>query len=218
MSYDAVLFDHDGVLLTLTSTEAHRSGARSAFEEVGVAAPDPDHVEDVSFGVSASRLETICAAYDLDPATFWPVRDTAISAAQREQMRAGGKRPYRDVSALADLTMPLGIVSSNQQATVDFALDHFDLADAFQTVQAREPTVESLRKKKPEPHYVERALGDLGVSDALFVGDNESDVVAAHRAGIDAAFIRRPHRADTVLSVDAEYVVWGLEDVVSIAE
>lgn len=218
MSYDAVIFDNDGVLLTLTSAEAHRTGAREAFERVGVDAPDPDHVEDMSIGVSVPRLESVCAAYDVDPERFWRARDAAISTAQRAEMRAGEKRPYDDIGRLEDLSVPLGVVSSNQQATVDFAFDHFGLDAAFETVHARAPTIESLRRKKPHPHYVEAALDDLGVGDALFVGDNESDVEAAHRAGIDAAFIRRPHRVDADLSVTPDYDVWGLEDVVRIAE
>ena len=218
MSYDAVIFDNDGVLLTLTSMEAHLAGTREAFDQVGVPSPDADHVEAMSIGVSVPQLEAVCSAYDIDPARFWRARDAAISAAQRAAIRAGEKRPYDDVGRLDDLTVPLGLVSSNQQATVTFALDYFDLESAFETVQARPPTVESLRLKKPNPHYVETAMSDLGVSDALFVGDNESDVEAAHRAGIDAAFVRRPHRRDADLSVGPDYDVQGLDDVVRIVE
>lgn len=217
MGYDGVIFDNDGVLLTLTSSDAHLNGAREAFERVGVPTPDPDHVEAISFGVSVNRLDAICRRYDLDPAEFWRARDDAISAAQRAEMTAGEKRPYSDIDVLSDLSMPLGVVTSNQRATVEFAFDHFGLAPYFQTVQAREPTVESLERKKPHPFYVERALDDLGVDDVLLVGDNESDVEAAHRAGIDAAFIRRPHRVDASLDVAPEYEIWGLEDVVRIA-
>ena len=54
-------------------------------------------------------------------------------------------------------------------------------------------TVESLERKKPNTHYVERALSDLDADAALYVGDSESDVVAADRAGLDSAFVRRPH-------------------------
>lgn len=216
MGYDGVIFDNDGVLLTLTSSDAHRAGARAAFDRVGVSMPEPEHVEAMGFGVSVPQLESICAQYDLDPASFWRARDSEISAAQRDEIEAGEKRPYRDIDALSELTVPLGVVSSNQQATVEFAFDHFDLAPHFETVQAREPTVGSLERKKPNPHYVEQALGELGVSEALLVGDNESDIEAAHRAGIDAAFIRRPHRVDTALDVVPEYEIWGLEDVVRI--
>jgi predicted phosphoribosyltransferase len=47
-------------------------------------------------------------------------------------------------------------------------------------------------------------------------GAGAANVVAAHRAGIDSAFIRRPHRVDTRLSVDPDYEVWGLADIARI--
>ncbi|MBX0321991.1 HAD family hydrolase [Halomicroarcula sp. F13] len=218
MGYEAVIFDNDGVLLTLTSMDAHLDGTREAFARVGVTDPHPDHVEAMSIGVTVDRLEAVCAEYDLDPDEFWVARDGTISEVQRAEMTAGEKRPYDDVDALDSFDSPLGVVSSNQRATVEFAFDHFGLAPHFETVHARDPTIQSLERKKPRPYYVEQALADLGVSDALFVGDNESDVRAAHAAGIDSAFIRRPHRVDTDLSVTPDYEVWGLADVVSIAE
>ncbi|WP_276271104.1 HAD family hydrolase [Haloarcula litorea] len=217
MGYDAVIFDNDGVLLTPTSQRTHVEGARDAFARVGVTDPHPDHVDAMSIGVDVAELERVCEAYGLDPSSFWSVRDAAISDAQRSDMTDGEKHPYDDLDALAALSTPLGVVSSNQRATVEFAFDHFGLADHFETVHAREPTIESLERKKPAPHYVEAALADLGVDDALFVGDNESDVVAADRAGIDSAFIRRPHRVDAALSVTPDYEVWGLDDIVDIA-
>ncbi|MBV0923827.1 HAD family hydrolase [Halomicroarcula limicola] len=218
MGYDAVIFDNDGVLLTLTSMEAHREGSRDAFARAGVPDPHPDHVEAMSIGVSVAELESICERYDLEPEAFWSTRDAAISAAQQAEMTAGEKRPYDDIDALDKFETPLAVVSSNQQETVEFAFDHFGLDTHFETVYGREPTVKSLERKKPHPHYVERALADLDVEDALFVGDNESDVRAAHGAGIDSAFIRRPHRVDASLSVRPDYEIWGLDDVVDIAE
>jgi len=49
------------------------------------------------------------------------------------------------------------------------------------------------------------------------VGDDESDVVAAHRAGIDSAFIRRPHRRDADLDVEPTYVIDDLHDLRRVA-
>lgn len=71
-------------------------------------------------------------------------------------------------------------------------------------------TVESLRRKKPEPYYLDRALDELGAETALYVGDSEHDVVAAHEAGIEAAFLRREHNATASLSVTPEYELAGL--------
>jgi HAD superfamily hydrolase (TIGR01549 family) len=218
MSYESVIFDNDGVLLTLTSRATHQAGTRRAFERVGVVDPDPDHLEAMRIGVTPDRLDAVCRHYDLDPEQFWTARDGAISAAQRAAIRAGEKRPYGDVRALDRLEGPLGVVSSNQQATVDFAFDHFDLDRYFETVRGRPPTVQSLHRKKPSPYYIDQALSDLGVTDALYVGDSESDVQAAQRAGIDSAFVRRPHTVDTDLSVTPTYDVDGLAAVADLAE
>ncbi|QCC51557.1 HAD family hydrolase [Halapricum salinum] len=214
--YDAVVFDNDGVLLELTELEPHYDGAREAFAAVGIEEPADSDVEAMSIGVTPAKLDDVCQRYDLDPATFWRERDRAIAQRQHEEMRAGRKRPYDDINHLDALECPLGVVSSNQDATVDFAFEHFGLDHHFETVYGRPPTVESLHRKKPEPYYLERALSDLGTREALYVGDSETDVEAAHAAGIDSAFVRRPHRDDTELSVSPDYEITGLDEVVDL--
>lgn len=216
--YDAVVFDNDGVLLELTELEPHYEGAREAFAAVGVDDPADSDVEAMGIGVTPEKLHTVCQRYELDPATFWRERDRAIAQRQHEEMRAGRKRPYDDIHHLDSLACPLGVVSSNQDATVDFAFEHFGLDRHFDTVYGRPPTVESLHRKKPEPYYLERALADLGAREALYVGDSETDVEAAHAAGIDSAFIRRPHRADLDLSVVPDHELTDLGDVVDLVD
>lgn len=211
MGYDAVLFDHDGVLVDLTSMATHRRGAREAFAAVGVEDPAEEDVEATSIGVTPEILTTVCERYGIDPSAFWFQRDSITARGQFEEIRAGEKGPYDDLDVLADLPVPMGVVSSNQRATVAFSLSYFGLADHFETLQARDPTVESLARKKPDPYYVERALSELDASNALLVGDSESDVTAAERAGIDAAFVRRPHRADADLAVSPTHEIDGLD-------
>lgn len=220
MSYDAVVFDNDGVLLEVTDEDdaRYREGVRAAFHELGVPAPRDEHVGALLYGVTVERLDAVCDAYGLDPAEFWAARDRHCARVQREQIREGGKGPYDDVAALDDLACPLGIVSANQHETVAFVLEHFGLVDRFDTYYGRRPTVADLRRKKPDPHYLERAVADLGAREALFVGDSESDVRAAANAGVDSAFLRRPHRADYDLSVDPTYTLDGLEGLPELVE
>jgi HAD superfamily hydrolase (TIGR01549 family) len=213
MTYDTVVFDNDGVLVGRTSFDVLREATLEAFEEFGVTDPDPDHVEDMTIGATPSSVTAVCKEYDLDPATFWPARDSTLSRAQQVEARAGRKAPYDDVDALADLDARLGIVSSNQQETVDFILDHFEVGTHIETAYGRAPTIESIDLRKPHPHYVERALADLDADTALFVGDNESDVRAAERAGIDSAFIRRPHREDWDLNCWPTWDIDSLSDL-----
>ncbi|SIR26266.1 haloacid dehalogenase superfamily, subfamily IA, variant 1 with third motif having Dx(3-4)D or Dx(3-4)E [Haladaptatus litoreus] len=212
MSYDAVLFDNDGVLVKPPNGTALREAALSAFAEFGVE-PDDDHLAAVSRSVTPDDLKRVCDAYDFDPAEFWEARDTAASDAQLRELKAGRTTTYDDVDALESFARPMGIVSSNQHATIEFMLDHFDLGRHFETYYGRPPTLDAFHRKKPEPYFLEQALADLGVDSALFVGDSESDVVAAHNADLDSVFIRRPHRAEYDLSVDPTYEVEGLREI-----
>ncbi|WP_136687204.1 HAD family hydrolase [Halorhabdus amylolytica] len=216
--YEAVVFDNDGVLVELTELDLHRRAARDAFQRVGVSDPDDEHVEAMSIGVTVPKLEVVCDYYSLDPDQFWRERDSLMARRQQDAIRRGEKGVYEDVGTLDALDRPMGIVSSNQQATVEFGLRTFDLAGHFETIHGRGPAVESLRRKKPDPYYLRQALADLGTTDALYVGDSETDVQAAHAAGIDAAFVRRPHRADEELSVEPEYEIDDLTDLPAILD
>lgn len=209
MNYEAVVFDMDGVLVEFAE-EAVYDAVRTAFAECGVEDPPAEHVEATTAGVTVSELRSVCAPHDLDPETFWRTRDAAAARAQIRAARAGDKQPYDDVTALGDLDRPMAVVSSNQQATVDFVLEHHGLAERFEVAYGRAPTLEDLRRKKPEPYFLERVLDDLGVDRALFVGDSPSDVQAARRAGLDSAFVRRPHRADMDPSIEPTHEIESL--------
>jgi len=211
MTYDTVVFDNDGVLVGRTRFDVLYEATEDTFEKFGVSDPDPDHVEDMTVGVTTGHVGTICEAYNLDPNRFWQTRESTLSAAQQVEARAGRKTPYGDVGTLADLDVGMGIVSSNQQETVDFLLEYFDLGWLFDTAYGREATIGSLAHRKPDPHYLDLALSDLDASSALFVGDNESDIEAAHNAGIDSAFIRRPHRSDWDLHVSPTWDIDSLD-------
>ncbi|MFB6194749.1 MAG: HAD family hydrolase [Haloplanus sp.] len=216
MSYEAVLFDNDGVLVEPIGREVLRRATWEAFDALGVPDPDPEDVERLSIGVTPDVLSAVCATYDLDPERFWRARDYHSSHAQRVELRAGRAALYDDFDAVRAIDAPRGIVSSNQQATVDFMHDFFATRDLFETAYGRDPTIRSLERKKPDPHYLRRALSDLDAESALFVGDSESDVLAARNAGLDAAFVRRPHRRSYDLSVQPTYELDGLTDLTAI--
>ncbi|WP_137287103.1 HAD family hydrolase [Halorussus salinisoli] len=215
--YDAILFDNDGVLVEPPADETLRRAAESAFRAVGVDSPDDEHVADVLRGVTPESLEAVCRPYGLDPETFWLARDRHASEAQLAEFREGKRGRYDDVSAIESLAHDFGIVSSNQHATIEFVLDFCEFADWVDTYYGRELGVESLDRKKPDPHFLERAMADLGADSALYVGDSESDVEAARRAGLDSAFVRRDHCAGVELSVEPDYEVTDLHEVAKIA-
>jgi len=120
---------------------------------------------------------------------------------------------HDDVAALDRLEVPLGLVSNNQHATIEFLLAHHDLPD-FVTARGRRPTLDGAAARKPEPAYLEAALEELSVSDALYVGDSQKDVIAAQRAGIDSAYLRREHVADVELAAEPTFEVADLRDLI----
>jgi HAD superfamily hydrolase (TIGR01549 family) len=205
-AYEAVVFDNDGVLTTLVDRAVLREAAAATFDAFDVD-PADDDVDRVTIGVAPDDLTAVCDRYDLSPEAFWRTRDELASQAQIDAVHRGEKQLYDDTVAVDRIDAVKGVVSSNQQATLDFLFDHFDVDGWFETVYGREPTPESLARKKPATHYLDRALADLGVAaaDTLFVGDTWVDVVAGDRAGCDTAFVRRPHRRDHTLDVAPTY-------------
>ncbi|UVE50669.1 HAD-IA family hydrolase [Haloferax larsenii] len=214
--YDSVIFDHDGVLTTLVDLSVLQDAVWETFAELGVSDPDPDHVERMVIHVQPDDVHTVAGAYDLDPETLFRTRDEIASSLQRDAVVDGRKVPYDDFDAIRHIDAPMGIVSSNQQATIDYVLEHLDAGHLFGTAYGREPAIRSLHRKKPATYYLEQAMADLGVDSPLFVGDSDSDMAAAESAGVDSAFIRRPHRTDHTPSPDPTHEISGLDDLLSL--
>lgn len=212
MDYDAVVFDNDGILVELTDRALLRPAIRTAFERCGVADPEEADLERL-FDVDVEDVRAVADEYDLDPSELWCERDEAVSAAQVSLLREGRKPLYDDVEAIQSLPAPRGIVSNNQHATVQAIVEHYDLGSLFEVVHGRRPTLTDVDRKKPDPYYLDLALEALSADRALFVGDSPKDLLAAENAGIDAAFVRRSHRADASLPVEPAFDVADLREL-----
>jgi phosphoglycolate phosphatase-like HAD superfamily hydrolase len=207
--YDAIVFDNDGVIVEPTARSHLVDAVLEAFREFG---HEPDREYAAETVATAAGPHDTVGDYDIDIEAFWEHREDAAAAAQKAATRDGGKRPYDDVTVLERFDVPLGLVSNNQAETVAFLLDYYDLPD-FETAYGRAHSVEGASRRKPEPYYIDQALRDLETTDALYVGDSEKDVVAAHRAGVDSAFLRREHVRDTRLNVEPTYEVSDLHEL-----
>ncbi|ADB61539.1 HAD-superfamily hydrolase, subfamily IA, variant 1 [Haloterrigena turkmenica DSM 5511] len=211
-AYDAILFDNDGVLTTPTDREVLIDAMHDAFAAVGVVDPPSEHVRTV-MGPSVDSLREVADAHDVDPHELWTAREHAAVAAQLEEIEGGRKRLYDDVGAVANLDgVATAIVSNNQHETIGNIVSHFDL-DWLDTWYGREPTVKGIDRKKPTPYYLELALEELDVEDALFVGDSWVDVEAADAAGVDAAFLRRDHVEGVGLPREPTTEIESLEEI-----
>lgn len=209
--YEAVILDNDGVLVEPTDTDVIVDAVAESFEAFDVAIDRSQARRTVDEGIVPVDL---AHEHGIDPEALWHYRELNVSLAQQTHVRDGGKPVYEDVSVLRKLDVPLGVVSNNQHATIEFLLAYHDLPP-FETVSGREPTLAGAAKRKPEPTYIEQALADLGAERALYVGDSEKDIVAADSAGIDSAFLRRDHVADTELSTEPTFEVRDFRELVT---
>lgn len=211
IEYDTVIFDNDGVIVEPSDRGVLVEAVVDAFTAFDVTVERERVAQSVKEGVVPYDLLN---KYDLDPEVFWHRRELTASLAQQVHTREGGKPVYDDVTALETLDVPLGLVSNNQHATVEFLLAYHGIG-YFDTVYGRQPTLAGAARRKPEPYYIEQVLIDLDATEALYIGDSEKDIVAAQRAGVDSVFLRRDHVTDTTLSVDPTAEVpdlWTLVD------
>lgn len=170
-TYDAVLYDLDGTLVRLA----------------------------VDWAVVEQEIATVLRAAGADPdgLVTWDLLDAAdaagvrsevesiLSRHEREGARRADRLPLAD-EVLAD-DIPTGVVSLNAEAAVHIALEKESLADAVDVVVGRD----TIDARKPAPEPLLAALDALAVdpADALFVGDSETDELAAERAGIAFRYV-----------------------------
>jgi phosphoglycolate phosphatase-like HAD superfamily hydrolase len=190
VSYEAVVFDNDGVLVELPSRETLQRAMERTFRSFDLRRPTREDMRALVAG-NTERIQTLCQRNSIDTADFCRKMATRTIRAQQHEFESGLRSLYDDVTALWDFDTPLGLVSDNQQEIVEYILRVFGLEDRFDTVYGCPFTPDGIQRMKPDPYYLNAALSDLGTRDALYVGDSACDVEAAANADIDSALLSR---------------------------
>lgn len=111
-----------------------------------------------------------------------------VEAAIQDHEREGARRSER--LPLADelpLSVPVGVCSLNCEPACRIALEMHGLDHHVQAIVGRD-TVDAY-KPDPEPLLRTIQLLDAAPEAALFVGDSETDEIAADRAGVDFQYV-----------------------------
>lgn len=221
-NYEALLFDLDGVLLEgpATDAEVYQAGADAAIKEFHCSVTDEQRRKLGKYPFD-EQMAACCRELGIDPADFWSRRERLASEIANLRIADGVRSPYPDTKALAEIRdefdIALGIVSNNRAHTVTFVAETL-FGEVFSLAIGREPTVEGYRRKKPDGYYLDLALSELEVDTAVYVGDRETDMVAASSVGIDTAFIRRGHNSKISLDQAPTYDIESLEALPGIVD
>lgn len=208
-----VLFDMDGVLLEghANDTAGYEAGLTRTLEEYDLAVTDAEWGGLAGYEYDRAFVEA-CEAVGVDPVAFYDSRERHSERWFADRVEADARTRYADVEALSVLCEHhrLGLVSNNYDGVVRAVVDHHDLPP-FEFVRGRDPGIEGFRRRKPDPHYLEEALEALDARTGVYVGDRETDVLAAKRAGLDAVFLEREHNSTASLGTDPAVALSSLE-------
>jgi phosphatidylglycerol:prolipoprotein diacylglycerol transferase len=111
----------------------------------------------------------------------------------------------------------MAIVSSKKKDTVELGLKLTSLNDYFETVIG----YEEVKKYKPDPEGLLTACKALGKShdDAIYVGDTDTDMMAAHNAGMfSVALLTHDERKQAILDTKPNASITDLMDLLPILE
>ena len=195
MSYNAIVFDLDGVLLSgyHTAPAVYRQATSEALADFGAAVEEPP--ADLVDPDGTAAIREACDRLDIPAEPFWAYREHAATALENDRIEAGDREPFADVETLEtlDTAADLGIVSNNRHGTVRFVCEYFDWGTSIEAAVGRAPTVAGYDRMKPDPFYLQQCLDtlDCAPDETLFVGDRRSDVATADRIGADSALLIR---------------------------
>ena len=215
--YHAVLFDMDGVVLKGRGTDprVHSRALEDAITELDLDVdPSAEPLAALDTYEYTDEFVTACDGLDIDAAAFYARREKHSARRSIDRIRSGTRELYDDVAVLDRLAAErnLALVSNNYDPTVAAVVDHFEL-EAFSFVSGRDLGVDGYLRRKPDPYYLERALCGLDAVDGIYVGDRETDLVAAERAGLLPVLVRRPHNADLKPDHDSFVEIDSLDEL-----
>lgn len=215
----AILFDMDGVIVEGWGTDpsVHTRALEDALVSLDI---DEELTRDDHIRTPLETYEytdafvTACETIGVDPGEFYAIREEFSAKRAIARLEAGERGLYSDVPALETLAREtdLALVSNNYDPTVTFVVGHFDL-EVFSFVRGRDVGLEGFERRKPDPYYLEEALGALDARDGLYVGDRETDLVAAESAGLEPVFIRREHNVNVEPALESYTEIGSLEEL-----
>ncbi|CAG7636222.1 HAD family hydrolase [Paenibacillus allorhizosphaerae] len=115
------------------------------------------------------------------------------------------------LKALKDNRYKLGIVTNQQKAVTEKALQAFGMADLFDIVIA----IEDVSKGKPDPEGIEQAMRAIGAAPetTAMAGDSAYDLLAARHAGVASVYLTWYENMETLDECGPDWTCTSLEQL-----
>lgn len=192
MTYDAVIFDKDGVLIdSMEDSFAWADELREDLMREKGLEPTAKDIKQIVIAQKPSDLNEVLRKHDLDWKDIQRI-ETRIAEKKIEMVKTGEISLYPSVrKVLEEIKQPKSVVSNAPLMTTNFVVDHFELRKHFKTVLA--PEMNDMKafyeKKKPNPEMVREAIEAMDAENPLMVGDTADDMEVAENAGIDCCLV-----------------------------
>jgi phosphoglycolate phosphatase-like HAD superfamily hydrolase len=216
MGYDGVIFDFDGVLLDSTM-DSFRWANRVRKEEVECRGWNID-LNGFEQGIfQPHHSEKIAPILEEKGVSWHQLRllEEAVADKKVEFVKEGEIQLYPDAERLLQkIDLPKAVVSNAYDNALDrtvkiLGLDRY--LDFWVAPSLSE--IETCRSRmKPECVLIEYVIDELGLENPVMVGDQDVDILAAEKAGIDSIFIDRGYHEPG----NAIYTVSSLEEIIEI--
>lgn len=210
----------DGVLLDSMSSEEWKWNAvKKVIRSKGVEA---DNLDKSTLGAvlgDQGYKECIkaCNNLGLSPKKVWTEIAQETTLQRREKIQSGDITLYENVKTLIENLhqedIKMGVISNAPEGAVKATIDEFDLK-RYMHFYMGVRSFEDLQARKPNPNHLEIAKIEIKRSPMVYVGDTESDVIAANRANLKSAWI---NRRNVESDVQPDYVIDSVQELKSIA-
>lgn len=213
--HDGIILDNDGVLIPPPGHAMLETAVTETLERFDI--PPSQETKEPLLAGDHEQLAQMATTNGVAPGVLWRERERICHQQQATDIQAEKRQPYDDIDAIRRLAAdcPIGVVSNNQHQTVDLILETFGLHDIVDTFYGIPATMDGLKRRKPNSYYLEKAIEDIDADNPLYVGDSESDIIAAQNAGIDVYFIRRDHRQQYHLNHEPTREIATLDEILA---
>jgi pyrophosphatase PpaX len=215
MDIKAVILDMDGTVVEFRYNAGKAKKDLKAFITLqGI--PDDIFYDDEPLAINVDRIKKfLLEKGDLSKVEI--LKDGVEKITTKYEMAAARSTTVFEgareaIQKLYDMGLKVAVFTNSGRKALETIIKRFELESCFSCVLSRD----EVRRMKPHPDGIEKALEDLkvGAKEAMFVGDSVIDMLAATKAGVHAVGVVSGLRGENELRVaGAKHIIHSISDL-----